>query len=754
MGINLQQYLDEIEAVEFVRENEILHRQFVLMKNRVNDTAYKIAVVGEFSSGKSTFINSIIGKDVLKHAKNETTAAVTYIHNVSMGDRKENTVRVNYRDGRSEVLNSLEEIQKYTTVQAGRNVAEEIMSVDIYVRFLHMDENIVIVDTPGLNGTARGHRAITIDEIQKSHACIYLLQLRGITHTDAEFLKVLLRYQKTYIFVQNFIDELKTAEGETLSDKLNEAREEVGKCFEGEEYRAYFTGISALWALAGRDESIRRLYEDSEEEIRPEEREGLLRESGYFDFIQILNQVVHDKEFEKMRQKDNCSAVIYFICEVLDVLISRQESMERMRREDRKNQDIDSMKKIKENILSSRDEMLKRLDNFVDSSFIEQKRTLFQHLKDLIDKIYAKMEQGINGVNRYQDFMEAVERRVFENFLNEKVVELNRILCEEKGICSNFVYKMTLARMDDYSGAAGNPKDLKFKHTDLENQTYEAQDDKKELAKMKKEREADAREVGVIEKWSAEKEREKSVIEGELRKKQVLLDQQRQYYQSELDSMRKNKPEVKQWKEEKSRKGLKGWFKDRIDGRRVIIHTDDSEVQKWEARKRQIEAEAYEEQENLNRQLEKLSEKRSRLEEEKDRLDADKKRLERKIERCSMEIRQKEEEIELLEEQAKREYLKRLKSQMLRDVDEYLNGRRGLSLRLRENIEEDMDKNAEQIKEMLRKEYDARIKARAAELDKSISGGEKELKQAYTDYSETIELFSKMKTILEEEAAS
>ena len=48
----------------------------------MNDDEIRIAVVGEFSSGKSTFINALIGKDILNHATKETTAVITRLINV------------------------------------------------------------------------------------------------------------------------------------------------------------------------------------------------------------------------------------------------------------------------------------------------------------------------------------------------------------------------------------------------------------------------------------------------------------------------------------------------------------------------------------------------------------------------------------------------------------------------------------------------------------------------------------------------
>ena len=80
-----------------IKENEIYKEELVAIQKRFEDKSFKLAVVGEFSSGKSTFINALIGKDLLKHATLETTATITYIHN---SESKCGTkIKVNYTNG-------------------------------------------------------------------------------------------------------------------------------------------------------------------------------------------------------------------------------------------------------------------------------------------------------------------------------------------------------------------------------------------------------------------------------------------------------------------------------------------------------------------------------------------------------------------------------------------------------------------------------------------------------------------------------
>ena len=67
-----------IEISEYLKETDItilLHN----MKKMLDNGNYVLTVMGQFSAGKSTLINELVGKKVLPVNKTETTAVVTYL---------------------------------------------------------------------------------------------------------------------------------------------------------------------------------------------------------------------------------------------------------------------------------------------------------------------------------------------------------------------------------------------------------------------------------------------------------------------------------------------------------------------------------------------------------------------------------------------------------------------------------------------------------------------------------------------------
>ena len=151
--------LIQLEKTSDLTNISNFERNIASFKSRLNDDELRIAVVGEFSSGKSTFINALIGKDILKHATTETTAVITRIVNVDKNSSLCYTGKVIFKDRTEKVLKDLNSIKEYTsTFSSTCDVVKEINAVEIYVPLLNTKRNIVIIDTPGLNGIADGHR--------------------------------------------------------------------------------------------------------------------------------------------------------------------------------------------------------------------------------------------------------------------------------------------------------------------------------------------------------------------------------------------------------------------------------------------------------------------------------------------------------------------------------------------------------------------------------------------------------------------
>lgn len=174
----------------------------------------KIAVVATMSSGKSTFINALIGQDILPSQNQACTAkAIPILSNDSTNEFK---AYVEYYDGKKEII-----ALKSSNVVDGFNEKNEIKQILIegnIKSIKNYNKAIVIIDTPGTNFSGDStHREETyklLNEL-KEGLIIYLVNATqlGINDDLELMLHVIEKIDKNenklkILFIVNKIDEL------------------------------------------------------------------------------------------------------------------------------------------------------------------------------------------------------------------------------------------------------------------------------------------------------------------------------------------------------------------------------------------------------------------------------------------------------------------------------------------------------------------------------------------------------------------
>lgn len=390
--------LESFEREPVLRSLQGFTEEIGRWKHRLQDEVFRIAVVGEFSSGKSTFINALLGKDVLSHASRETTAVLTQIINVPAKDARVGTGIVRRKDGTQQKIR-VEELKEYTTTMSERHaVAQEIASVDIYTPLLHARRPLMLIDTPGLNGIASGHLDQTMRVVQEAHACIYLLQQRGLTKEDLAFLRnYLLPNQQNFIFVQNFIDAFNPVEGESVEQRLplleRVLREEVFQESKGHVF--YLCGVSALKELAGQDRGIKRLYEDSREELDEAERQKIRQESKFADFRKLMEEKFDERHLEELQYSGTANAILHWTEALLQRILRRAEDARAVYEVSKERRAVEKLTRLQEHLKEARDENLAALDGFIrrktDDAAKEVQETLTEGGSKAEEEIKAQL---------------------------------------------------------------------------------------------------------------------------------------------------------------------------------------------------------------------------------------------------------------------------------------------------------------------------------------------------------------------------
>jgi len=136
------------------------------------DELFLIVIAGEYNSGKTAFINTLLGDSFLKTGITPTTDKITIL---------------GYGDSQREQI-----------IEPGKS------SIELPVPFLR---DIRIVDTPGTNAILRKHESLTTDFIPRSDIVIFVTSVdRPFTESERGFLEKIMRWGKKIIFVINKID--------------------------------------------------------------------------------------------------------------------------------------------------------------------------------------------------------------------------------------------------------------------------------------------------------------------------------------------------------------------------------------------------------------------------------------------------------------------------------------------------------------------------------------------------------------------
>jgi ribosome biogenesis GTPase A len=198
-----------------------LARRLEELKKRAASNEIVLTVLGEFDAGKTTFINKILGTDILKTGLLPTTSVCTYIRY-----GKSVACEVFLKTGKVLAL-SPEQVGQYSTDGEHRS---QVTSVRVTLPASLLADGLVVVDTPGVNVNISAHEAITEQAISEANACLFLMDARVPgAKTTVDFLRSISGRIDKFFFVLNKADILDLGEQqEALEYVSNVLMQECG----------------------------------------------------------------------------------------------------------------------------------------------------------------------------------------------------------------------------------------------------------------------------------------------------------------------------------------------------------------------------------------------------------------------------------------------------------------------------------------------------------------------------------------------
>ena len=241
-----------------VREQELLQRLATALERFGSDVAaddlrrfqeareqlnglFLLVIAGEFNSGKSSFINALLGERVLPEGVTPTTDRINVLRH-------------------------------------GPEVSEQLREAFLLER-THPAEvlrEINIVDTPGTNAIIRRHEELTRDFVPRSDLVLFVTSAdRPFTESERGFLEQIREWGKKIVFIVNKIDIL--TRPEERDEVIRYVRDNAAGLL-GEPPEIFAVSARQAQEARGEDEKGGKEEKDGKEE---EEGQSLWERSGF-----------------------------------------------------------------------------------------------------------------------------------------------------------------------------------------------------------------------------------------------------------------------------------------------------------------------------------------------------------------------------------------------------------------------------------------------------------------------------------------
>lgn len=227
------------------------YRQDVLaLRDRIQNETFKILVIGGWKSGKSTFINALLGEKILpssnlpstlhptivKYSKQKKGTALIYFNEDIPDDLPFISNKINSWIGRYRgddippiELCADEASQNIRAAYKTKNGDEKEKLAKLYKKIVYfadnelLKDNIEIIDTPGLGESPAGD-SIVFDCIGRVDAVVYVINVTKFGYDELSFLHNVPGYEASIFIVVNKIDDLFFLEEDSEEDRQRELK--------------------------------------------------------------------------------------------------------------------------------------------------------------------------------------------------------------------------------------------------------------------------------------------------------------------------------------------------------------------------------------------------------------------------------------------------------------------------------------------------------------------------------------------------
>ena len=189
--------------------------------HRLRDGRFVLAVLGEFSSGKSFLLNALLGKIAFEERAGSTRIAGLLATDINpstatiteLSYAESEIATAHYASGREERV-PIDRLARFVAIadeaklhDATGDEADAPALVRVGITSPFLKNGFVVADTPGLASINPAHRRATLSYLPGADAVLYLIDTQQpFTDGDASFLGIIRRYIESIFIVQTKID--------------------------------------------------------------------------------------------------------------------------------------------------------------------------------------------------------------------------------------------------------------------------------------------------------------------------------------------------------------------------------------------------------------------------------------------------------------------------------------------------------------------------------------------------------------------
>jgi ribosome biogenesis GTPase A len=206
-----------LAVAEFgANSNKSLREKILLLEKKLASGQLHLAVLGQMKRGKSSFINALLGAEVLPTGVLPVTAIITEIRYGLAPDAV-----IVYSTGNLREQVGLSTLADYITEAGNPGNRKQVASVEIAYPSSFLQSGIILIDTPGIGSTHAHNTQTTEHYLEQVDAGIIVLSVDPpITEVESQFLKDVKEDVPKLFFILNKTDLASPNEVHTIAKFL------------------------------------------------------------------------------------------------------------------------------------------------------------------------------------------------------------------------------------------------------------------------------------------------------------------------------------------------------------------------------------------------------------------------------------------------------------------------------------------------------------------------------------------------------